>query len=221
MGVSKFYVAIGLMTLAGYSHGALSVGQSLGVDLGTVAPTNNFNIFSSYIPIPPLPEVPVGSVIDLTGATVPGVSLTFPNYANTSSAALAPTVGAPFNASNSIDYVYSQGVITVVVNGLDDSLLYNVTVLSYSDFWTSSPQDIAVNGQPLAPVVVTSSDNIRVIENLEISGDSITITAFNPAISYGGLINALVIEAVASPVPEPSTGILAALALPVLLRRRR
>jgi hypothetical protein len=205
------------LTATSLSHGALIAGQSLGVDLGTTAPTNNFN---SPTPVQVFSGQVLTNLIDLTGATVSGVSLQHGSFGGLGSASAPALAPAPFNDSNTTDYFSSPGGPNFTISGLDSGLTYNITIVGNANSWSGDPH-WSINGTHLAPFVPgdqSAAATVRTLDGVSAPGGSITFSGINNTISWGTYINAWTITA----VPEPgSAGLLCAAGLLMARRRSR
>ena len=214
--------ALALLSIstANVASGALIAGQSLGIDLGNVTATNSFNVANASAAF--FTGSPISGLVDIAGGSVSGVTMQFNNFGSMGTIAAAPGgIPAPFDSSNTIDYASSMSAATITLNGLDDALIYRVTIVAALDTWTTVPNTYTVAGISADPIDVLSSDNISVLDNITISGGVMQIVGDNSVSSYGGVFNSVLIEAFAAPVPEPSTALCGGLAGLLMLTRRR
>ncbi|SHJ97763.1 PEP-CTERM protein-sorting domain-containing protein [Rubritalea squalenifaciens DSM 18772] len=198
-------------------HSAIVAGQTIGVDFGTTAATNNFNSTNatgSFV---------MSSLIDTDGSTVSGVEL---SVAGIDFSNADPNIGAPsgaepvvFNESNLLDFSggFGSPVNTLTLNftGLDDGLMYELDLVS------------AFDGRNLAVTVSAGGDSIIIdttsvnptarFAELTSSGGELLMTVQS---SDAVVINALALTAAS--VPEPgSVSLLGLGSLLFLLKRRR
>lgn len=202
------------------AHGALVAGQSIGLDLGTIAPTNHFNALE---PAQVFPSLVISGLVDLTGTPISGVTVKCSNFGNLGAASGPTEAISPFNDSNTQDWMGSQGAVTIVISGLDDALTYDVSIIGHADTWAAGTfySIDGVNSSTITAGSTNSADTLRVFNDVSISGGTLTIMSDTPQVSWGGYFSALVIEA-QSAVPEPGSILLSGIAgIGAMVRRRR
>lgn len=126
----KLYLTtVGVLAgLTSSSQAQLIDGQTIGVDFGPTAPTNNFNQRND--------TGTTNALIDLTGASVANVSVNLTSatgnpFSNNDADDTVGTPPAVFDSSNLTDWVGiggDNGGLVITIAGLDSGLLYDLTI---------------------------------------------------------------------------------------------
>ncbi len=206
----------------------LEAGDVFGIDLGPT-PTdtvgNDFNEANGSL------ALAAGSVHDLNSVILNGVSVSFSGaeFVNNDGsdadyATLLPgtAVDPYFEESVVTDIAgtfsgVNGGIYTVTIEGLDDSLEYNVIAVSAADFAGAGNEELTVDGVNSSIVRGSSSDpTFHEINGVSSTGGTLTLDF----VQDGGtnpIVNGIVIEV----VPEPGTLALLGLGGLLVARRRR
>lgn len=208
-----FLLTAALIVLIGASAPAatIAVGTEIGVDFGTALGSGtNYNVFSGA------GTIGSGSVIDQSGVTVDGVSITLGEV----SAANTKSDSTLFPDPEVTDDMVYAPVITLSISGLDPSLSYSWLSI-YNRQYPGRVEEITLSGlvggdQVLA--VERTLTSFHWFENIQPTAAG-TITASIDEILDPGQDNAGLSGLMLTAVPEPAT--LALLGLGGLLLRRR
>ena len=228
--MKKTYILTSMLALAmaGSVQAAMTAGQTVGIDFGPIAPTNNFNQADGV-----LGSIAAGSLIDITGGATTVTSFAWSTTSNTRFSNADPNAtaqgGEPvvFDDSNLDDFFGGVGgnqLITLTFSGLDAGLTYDLLIgNSFSSAvptstYTALNQSVvksATNDPTIGSAAFVSLDGL----SADINGD-LVITVTNGG-ETATVVSALTLTAA---IPEPGTYALLAGALAltsVMVRRRR
>jgi len=231
-------LAAATLAAAGSANAALLAGQTIGIDFANGPATPGAGIGTNFNLVQDTNALAAGSVINLAGDTLAGVSVTISGtYQDASRAAGENNVGYGAAAPGSYydgtfysDAVLNDGTyrnpgsIVVTISGLDDNLLYDITAIT-----------TGLASQNLTATLKSGglSDTKTYDQQRNVGGGSLTPLSLSGLSSTGGVLsfesenldgwqvfNGATITAVA--VPEPSsTALLGLGGLSLILRRRR
>jgi len=178
--------------------GAVFRGRTIGIDPGPTAPANNFN---DAPPNPGNGTLAAGSVKDLDGAVVEGVSVTFSGFSFSAGGSTAnggePEVFDP--ATNLIDFAgteFADPIPAVTFSGLNDANTYNLLVAA-----GYSPQNFNVtftaDGRTSDVIDTTAGNPTAALNGLSTDGSGNLVIEFpGAAANYVTFFNALALEEV-------------------------
>ena len=224
--MKKTYILISMLALAmaGSVQAQMTIGQTVGIDFGPIAPTNNFNQADGVVD-----SIAAGNLIDTTGGAITGTSFAWASTANSPFSNADPNAtaqgGEPvvFDDSNLDDFLGGAGgnqLITLTFSGLDQGLTYNLLIgNSFNNAGTTASTytadgQFATNDPTIGSAAFVSLDGL----SADINGD-LVITVTN-----GGELVTAVSALTLTAIPEPGTYALLAGALAlvsVMVRRRR
>lgn len=235
--MKKTYILTSMLALAmaGSVQAQMTAGQTVGIDFGGVAPangvapTNNFNEAADVTG-----SIAAGSLIDITGGAITGTSFAWASTSNSPFANADPNAtaqgGEPvvFDDSNLDDFLGGSGgsqLITLTFSGLDQGLTYDLLIgNSYNNTDTTDSTYTALNQS----VVKSATNNPTIGSAAFVSLDGLSadidgnlvITVTN---SGAAVIAVSALTLTAAAIPEPGTYALlaGALALTLVLVRRR
>jgi hypothetical protein len=220
-------LAAATFAAAGSANAAILLGQSIGLDFGDVAATNNFNSIAA--------TGTSGDLFILTdGTTTTGVTVTVSddgsnNFFNDDSGDSLTGLSSDYNISNVTDWYGAGGsgtqTLTFVFSGLDSNLTYNIqgVIGGFTGNGVTDGTSMTIDGSTQDFSPDTMSSDPRIVNFSDISVDSGTGTtdgSLTITVQNGGIpvISALTI----STVPEPSsTALLGLGGLALILRRRK
>lgn len=204
----------------------IAYGTKIGLDFGPTA-TDTFG--NDWNEITSNSTIAAGNVIDLNGHALDGVSVTtsgaagFNNDGTNSWNGLSTNGGdAPSEFVESVvtDISFAGGSVqTVTINGLDDSLSYDIDAVSVAV--GSATEVLTINGVEMSQFTRPDArDNgvFHSFKGIESNGGTITMV-FSQAPGTNAIINGILIEAVPAPAALPAG--LAMLGLVAARRRRR
>ena len=214
--------------------GPIALGTKIGIDIGP-SNTANWNNFAAH------ETVGAGSVVDLSGTTVDGVSITttsvpvgnlfYNNDGANNWAGLSTNGGsAPSefvdSVTTDIGGSFTGGLFTITIDGLDTGFLYDIVTVSTAGPTASVETVTVVGASTSAPLGLTRAQTFGGLfhsfsDIAPTAGGTITIE--HTASNGNPISNGVLLTTAEAVIPEPSTLVLAALGLLGLLgfRRRR
>jgi len=215
-----------LAIAASSAHAAtLVVGTEIGVDFGSIAPTNNFNQINRTSD----GSLGAGTLINTSGDTVDNVGFSWsannPWFSNDDSLSFT---GQPavFNDSNTEDWMGISesggptGIITLTFSGLSDSLTYDLVIGARYDVNSNADTSWTVDGQTLLATATSDTEAYRSFTGLSTDGAGNLVITGTGAGSRTDIATVSALHLTA--VPEPSAlALLGVGGMLILLRRRR
>ena len=213
---NKFILTSVLIGSISAANAAIFANDIIGLDFGITAATNNYNTLSAVnTGSTSLTELSGGSVITGVSVTTSGFS-----FSNNDSDHLVGTGPLSSNESNLTDWWGGSGTITF--SGLDDSLVYDLTLgHAFNVNATNTDTTFTVDGT----TITTYHDNVAgssygTLTGLSTDGaGNLTISASPAAGSAVAAISALTLTA--NTVPEPTSAALLGLGGLALITRRK
>lgn len=222
------YTLLAAATLAaGSANAAILAGQTIGLDFGDVAPTNNFNGISSTGTSGDLVILADGSTT--TGVTINVTTNNGNSFFNGDTGDSLTGLSSDYDVSNVTDWMGDIGggarSITLTFSGLDSNLSYNLegVIGGFSGNTATDGTAMTIGGTALSFAPDTASSDPRIVNFSGVTVDSgtsttdgtLTITIDDATVP---VISALTITA----VPEPSsTALLGLGGLALIMRRRK
>lgn len=223
LGIALAVVALAAITVANSANAAIMAGDVIGFDFGTDDGSQaNFNILAAPA------DVTVEDVIRVSdGTAIAGVDFTFDdtpdNSGENNASVVAPNFDLGDAAEDDVWFESNAGQWTLTFTGLDDSLIYNLTIGSQWASGNTTQNENRNTGWQIGATQLgtdadVNADSYVTFSGVSSSSGTLVISTYDLNSNTVSTLSALTLTAVPAPAALPAG--IAMLGL-VAMRRRR